>query len=68
MVKGWIAKHNGHRVNWVVVVVTIVQEKAQCQSSRSLPKVLPTKKLECSYGLKMPRNLIFPMLGIVERK
>jgi len=59
LVKGWIAKHNGHKVNWATTT-TPAQEKNRWQNSSSLPKAHIAEKLECCYGSQRLRRYDLP--------
>ncbi len=56
MIKGWITKYKGNVVNWVEVVATTIQKKAQHVSSGFLPRAL-SEKLDCNDGSKLLSGL-----------
>ncbi len=52
-VKGWIAKNEGHPVNWVEAAAIITQEKSQQMTSGSLSRG-PSDKSNFNDGFKQP--------------
>jgi hypothetical protein len=61
LVRGWIVEGKRHKVNWAAIAaVATAPEKAQRQSSGSLPKAHTTEISECSFGSERPEGFDLP--------